>query len=55
LSTQIEHQKNHEQLLQAQETELLKAANDAQGRWSLFSGQLETLERSLEQESIPQN
>ena len=53
--SQIEHQQRQEQQLQAQETELRKAANDAQGRWSAFSGQLDALERSLEPESIPQN
>jgi hypothetical protein len=45
--TQIEQQQRQELQLQARETELLKAVNDAQGRWTDFNDRLDALERSL--------
>jgi chromosome segregation ATPase len=45
--TQIEQQRNQELQLQARETELLKAVNEAQARWTYFNDQLDVLEKSL--------
>jgi hypothetical protein len=36
-----------EQELRAQQTELVSAVNDEQGRWVDFKGRLDELERSL--------
>lgn len=48
--SQIEHQRREEQQLQARESELLRAVNDAQSRWTDFNTMLDDLERSLSAE-----
>ena len=45
--TQIEQQQKQEVQLRGRETELLRAVNDAQARWSDFSDRLDALERLL--------
>ena len=49
--TQIERQQRQEQELQAQETQGVKAVNDAQIQWMDFSRRLDELERSVPIES----
>ena len=49
--SQIEHQRREEQQLQARESELLRAVNDSQSRWTEFNTLLDDLERSLLAES----
>ena len=44
---QIEQQQKQELLLQARETDLVKAVNDAQALWSDFSSRIDELDRSL--------
>jgi hypothetical protein len=44
--TQIQRQQRHEQQLQVQESDGLKAVNDAQAQWMDFSKRLDELERS---------
>lgn len=46
---QIEHQQQQELELRARESELLKAVDDAQIRWTDFNDRLDVLERSLPQ------
>jgi multidrug resistance efflux pump len=48
---QIERQQRQEQELQVQETQSVKAVNDAQIQWMDFSRRLDELERSVPIES----
>jgi hypothetical protein len=45
--TQIEEQEKRESQLRTEETELMRAANEAQSRWTEFNGQINELQSSL--------